>query len=414
LTVTGPVLDPDLPTVDPMSRRASRIAAQAQRRVQRRRVRNVVAILLLVVLSTTVWSYYRALSAAGTDPWSARSVEWLRDNGMDAVVNWVEHWWYSNHPPPVGGTPAHGIPHESGPNGEAIGKRSGRAAPVPVVAHLAPPLAMKPLVTTPLPGEGVWQPTGRTVAGLPAVYTAFFRPDAVHTSLIAGAMWLDTKLLKASFVAGLREPGAAQPWGAQVPVALRPGLVAAFNSGFKIDAARGGVYVDGQVVHPLVQGAASLVIDTHGHATVGTWGRDVNMSSSVAAVRQNLVLILDHGQPAPGLPANTNGAWGDTLGNQVFVWRSGVGVDRNGALIYVAGPGLSAVTLAVLLKRAGCVRAMELDINRNWVSAYTYRQLDPANPASVDGVKLLSDMQRSTDRYLVPGERDFFAFFAAR
>ena len=72
------------------------------------------------------------------------------------------------------------------------------------------------------------------------------------------------------------------------------------------------------------------------------------------------------------------------------------------------------MTLAVLLQRAGCVRAMELDINPNWVSAYTYQQTDPANPAAVRGVKLLPDMRRSEDRYLVPGERDFFAFFAAR
>jgi hypothetical protein len=98
----------------------------------------------------------------------------------------------------------------------------------------------------------------------------------------------------------------------------------------------------------------------------------------------------------------------------VFVWRSGIGVDRNGGLVYVAGPGLSAVTLAVLLQHAGAVRAMELDINSNWTSAYTYQQVDPANPAAVQGVKLLPDMVRSNDRYLVPGERDFFAMFAAR
>jgi len=40
-------------------------------------------------------------------------------------------------------------------------------------------------------------------------------------------------------------------------------------------------------------------------------------------------------------------------------------------------------------------------------------QTDPANPAAVHGVKLLPDMQRGDDRYLVPGERDFFALLAA-
>ena len=168
------------------------------------------------------------------------------------------------------------------------------------------------------------------------------------------------------------------------------------------------------MVHPLVDGAASLAIDKRGHANVGAWGRDFQLSPDVASVRQNLSLIVDNGQPAAGLPSNDNGAWGATVGNKVFVWRSGVGVDRNGGLVYVAGPGLSAVTLAVLLQRAGAVRAMGLDINRDWVSAYAFDQTDPANPAAVQGMKLLPDMSRGGDRYLVPGERDFFALLAAR
>jgi hypothetical protein len=56
---------------------------------------------------------------------------------------------------------------------------------------------------------------------------------------------------------------------------------------------------------------------------------------------------------------------------------------------------------------------MELDINSDWVSAFTFEQTDPANPRAVQGVKLLPDMQRANDRYLVPGERDFFALLAA-
>ena len=124
-------------------------------------------------------------------------------------------------------------------------------------------------------------------------------------------------------------------------------------------------------------------------------------------MRQNLALIVDNGQPAAGLPDNTDGAWGATVGNKTFVWRSGVGVDANGALVYVAGPSLSAVTLAVLLQRAGAVRAMELDINPDWTTAYYFTSADPNNATAVIGNKLLPDMSRAGDRYLQPGERDF-------
>jgi len=54
-----------------------------------------------------------------------------------------------------------------------------------------------------------------------------------------------------------------------------------------------------------------------------------------------------------GLSSNDDGAGGATVGNQVFVGRSGVGVDRNGGLVDVAEQGLSDVILAVLLQRAG-------------------------------------------------------------
>jgi hypothetical protein len=152
------------------------------------------------------------------------------------------------------------------------------------------------------------------------------------------------------------------------------------------------------------------VIDKNGKASVGAWGRDFKMGPDIATVRQNLALIVDNGQPAAGLPDNADGAWGATVGQRVFVWRSGVGVDKNGGLIYVAGPSLSAVTLAVLLQRAGAVRAMELDINPDWTTAYYF----DGNGAAVTGNKLLPDMSRAGDRYLQPGERDFHVMLAAR
>jgi hypothetical protein len=272
---------------------------------------------------------------------------------------------------------------------------------------------MAPLASPALPNEGVWQPTGRTVVGLPAVYTSFLRPDPVHTSLVSGVAWMDTKLLRTVFVPGLQEPsGGSNPWGSQVPENQRGGLIAAFNSGFKMAGARGGYYVDGQVVKPLRDGAASLVILDNGTATVGMWGRDVGMNEHVKVVRQNLDLMVDGGKPVPGLNSDSNDKWGSTLGNKVFVWRSAVGVDANGGLVYVAGNGLNAMTLGDLLVRAGAVRAMELDINSEWVDYYIYDQVFPTNPNGVKGRKLLPDMKRPEDRYLRPGERDFVAMFA--
>ena len=89
-----------------------------------------------------------------------------------------------------------------------------------------------------------------------------------------------------------------------------------------------------------------------------------------------------------------------------------MGVERNGALVYVGGPAMSISSLARLLARAGCERAMELDINTDWVS-FNFYWPNPRAPASVGAAKLLDTMVRSPYRYLVPDERDFIAMFAA-
>jgi hypothetical protein len=64
---------------------------------------------------------------------------------------------------------------------------------------------------------------------------------------------------------------------------------------------------------------------------------------------------------------------GFTLGNAVRVWRTGVGLDRRGNLIYAAADYQTVITLARILKRAGAVRAMEFDINPYWPTLNTYR-----------------------------------------
>ena len=270
-----------------------------------------------------------------------------------------------------------------------------------------------PMASPPLPGEGHWQPAGDPVGGLPAVEVTYLRPDALHTSLVAGVAWMDTRLLRAELIPGLQVPGHG-PWasGSQVPASERVDLLAAFNSGFRMSGSHGGFYAEGRSVGQLLAGAASLVVRTDNTVTVGEWGRDVRLGPDVAAVRQNLSLIVDAGAPVAGLDDNLHSRWGATLGNRVLVWRSGVGVDRNGGLIYVGGPGLSVRSLAALLARAGCVRAMELDINFDWVTFNLYRH---APDQSIAGAtKLLDTMRWPATRYLSPDSRDFVALYARR
>ena len=120
--------------------------------------------------------------------------------------------------------------------------------------------------------------------------------------------------------------------------------------------------------------------------------------------RQNLPLIVSGGRPNPNLSDGPE--WGATLGNAIRVWRSGIGVDANGNLIYVAADNQTVGSLAQILIRAGAVRAMELDINSYWVTFISYARPFAGQPSS-----LLPSMTRGPYRYLSPDDRDFFAVF---
>ena len=120
--------------------------------------------------------------------------------------------------------------------------------------------------------------------------------------------------------------------------------------------------------------------------------------------RQNLPLIVKNGRLNPNLSDGPQ--WGATLGNAVRVWRSGVGIDRQGNLIYAAATDQTVGSMAEMLRHAGAVRAMELDINTYWPSFITYRAPGAADPAN-----LLPGMDRSPLRYLTPDDRDFFAVY---
>jgi hypothetical protein len=152
---------------------------------------------------------------------------------------------------------------------------------------------------------------------------------------------------------------------------------------------------------------ATLLRLTDGTADVRIWTGGPVPGPEVTFARQNLALIVDGGRLNPNIGDGSQ--WGATLGNAVRVWRSGVGVDARGNLIYAAADDQTAQSLAEILQRAGAIRAMELDINSEWVTFNFY-----GAPGGNDPVKLLPDMTRNATRYLTPDDRDFFAVYARR
>ena len=130
-----------------------------------------------------------------------------------------------------------------------------------------------------------------------------------------------------------------------IPASQRTGLLATFNGGFKLDWAGGGFYLNGIYHGTLNKGVASVVYYKNGTIKIGQWGRDFSMNSSIAGVRQNLTPLVDHGKVATNASSNVIGNWGATLGGGYYVWRSGLGITKDGRVVYVYGPKLDAQLL---------------------------------------------------------------------
>jgi len=354
-----------------------------------RRALLVVVVLMVTVAAIATPSVVNSLSAPGTRSTTARLAEWARNHGLSPVVNGLEQLTYQ--PPKVGGPLAATSPllhhHPHPPLG-----------PLPNTL----PVPITPVASPALPGEGQWQ-TIATVHGQPAMAQTFLRPDATHTSYTVGAVTFDPHLVRTTLHPGNSQPGGTG-WAVAPTITQPAGLLSAFNSGFKLGDAHGGFYANGRYAQPLAPGGASMVFYTDGTMTVGQWGRDVQMSPNVAAVRQNLTLLVDHGVVIPGDSTHTQQTWGATVGNKNFVWRSGIGVTANGDIVNVIGPRLSAQSLAVLLQHAGAVRAMQLDINPEWTSYVLYHQ--PSN-THAGASNLLPTMNRAPTRYNSVSGRDF-------
>ncbi len=401
------------------SRRSKRRAARLARRHLVTRHPVWSSLVAALFLATPVWV---SLGTALTNPSlgvtiPGRFAEWVRDHGGASIVSWGENFYYSHHPPPVGGKPPKGAIPPPPTSNESARRQSATkpASGTPGLTPLPAPPPIQPIANPPLPGEGQWHPAGRLVDGVPAVYEAFLRPDAVHTSLVAGVAWMDTRLLGARLYSGSTIPGGG-PYRYTAPIqpSAAGTLVAAFNAGFLMSNAEGGYYTDGKVIDPLRQGGASFVIYKDGSVQIGSWGTEVGMTPQVVSVRQNLNMLVDNGQPVAGLNPNDNYVWGATLGAAVDVWRSAVGQTADGALVYVAGPGLNITSLANLLVSAGAVRGMELDINTDWVDFATFDPSTPGAPAlPANGRNLLAGMAGTPDRYFASWwGRDFFTMSA--
>jgi Phosphodiester glycosidase len=357
---------------------------------------------LLILLSPAVYSFTATMVQPSSLPLGVRSVEWLRTHHGNWLVDEVEHVYYSWKAPQKGGPqlkalPAVGVGATTAPH---TGRPSKRAR---VTAW---PPRIRPVFAEPLPGEGIWKRTGPLVHGRAPVLVTTFRSELEYPRIVAYVAWFDHVRTALAFYPGRYEPPRAPVRGPMsVPYDQRSRLLATFNGGFTYIDGHNGSSINGLSYEPLKDGLATLIGYRDGRIDIKTWTGGPNVGPMVAFARQSLPLIIRGGRLNPAL--NDSSQWGFTLGNAVRVWRTGVGIDRRGNVIYAAANDQTVTTLARILQRAGAVRAMQFDINPEWPTLITYRH----HRDGLDPTKVVPNVQQPATRYLVADDRDFFAVY---
>jgi hypothetical protein len=366
-----------------------------------RRGRRVLTVACVFCLGVAAVSWIPAVTGSRNLGISIASVEWLRSHGGNPIVTQIENWYYELNAPEKGGPALTSLPQVGDGGAGSSEEEGGEGKP----AAYSPP-DVKPLIHPVLKGEGVWEKAGAKVGPEPPVLLTTFRSDPEYPQFVAGVAWIDQTRTELAYVPGTAEPPEPleERGNGEVPPEMRKRLVATFNGGFPLETSNAGLIYRGKVREAMVNGIATVVGYRGGGYNIVRWNHGTSVPKDVWFAKQNLPPIIYEGKLNPNLSDGPE--WGETVNNAVRVWRSGLGIDAHGNLMYAAANYQTVESLAKVLRRAGAVRAIELDINEDWTSFISYR-----HPGAREPSNLLPEMFRSPERYLVPDERDFFAVY---
>ncbi len=283
--------------------------------------------------------------------------------------------------------------------------------PTTTHAHTVPVGNRRPVLPTPAYPRLLPAATGSTTSGfVPAVTVQGQAAVWIDRHSNVALLAFDQRLVGLRLHSGTVDAGSTGwRFGPAIAGTERRELVAAFNGGFKLDVGAGGFQSLGRVGAPLSDGLGSIVTYSDGLTDIGSWYRGVPAPGRpVVSVRQNLHLLIDGGRPAANLECLL--CWGATLHGVSAPARSALGITAESDLIWAGGENLTVQDLADALLGAKVVRAVELDINPEWVAAYLYGHRGGNRPLAP--VPIVPGQPGVPGQFLTPYSRDFFTIVA--
>lgn len=259
-------------------------------------------------------------------------------------------------------------------------------------------------------GEGIWlnRPM-KLFPGKEVMAYTFIRPDPNRSYALVTLLQVDSGVIGIGSVAGTKQPGGpiGHPGPGSIPEAIKSSgrLMAAFDGGFQYRDGQYGMMVDNTTYVPLKSDLGTIVGYKNGSAKIINYIGQ-NLGADVAFIRQNCPILVENGQIAALDPKNKK-LWGRTPTTDIHTWRSGIGINKKGNLIYAVGNSLTATTLAQALKMAGAIRAIQLDINPYWVRFNIFDY----NGQNYQTTTLNRHIQDGSKQFLSSYTKDFFYLY---
>ena len=304
----------------------------------------------------------RSAPASPNGPGTTGPPGWSTGSRTSGTPTTSRRWAASPRPVPSAGPRryAAAVPTRSGPppraraHGPAGQSRPRRGGPV-------------------VPGRAAWS------TGSPPSTRRRCDPDAVHTSYVVGVAWMDTKLLKATLYSGSQIPGGG-PYTHTAPIAP----TAADQPGGRLQRRLPDVRRQRRLLHrrqdrpsPAHRSGLLRRSTRTGRPRSGMWGRDVTMTPTSCRSARTSTCWWTTGSRCPASTPRTPPSGGRRSASSL---RLAFGPRASPLTVPWStwvGPGSTSPIWPTCLARAGAVRAMELDINTDWVNFSTYRPSTP-------------------------------------
>lgn len=267
------------------------------------------------------------------------------------------------------------------------------------------------------PGDGEWVKVGdaRHPDESPRMYKTLLHPDKGRSWAEVFVVAIDLKRVVVFPVAGTQEP---QPDSddakkyvreGKIPVAQQPTLLAAFNGGFMTEHGGYGMKLDSVTIARPKPRACTIAFYKNDTMRIASWPGLAESEPDMLWFRQTPECMWENDTLHAGLQVGAGlKKWGSTVDGETVIRRSGIGLNANRSVLYVAITNhTSARVLADGLHHAGASDVAQLDVNWSYPKFVTFEPI--GRTTVLHPVPLAPGFEYSDDEYLRKKEkRDFF------